>query len=459
MTKTILLFVVRHGEREDEAIRREYSAKYGCPKKEKHKRSAFASKKLPPLPPHDAVDPLLTRSGHQQAHDAFASLLPVLGGQKVAMFCSPLRRAVGTALMAGASSHRGSKIDWSVPPSRGSVNSNTDSIHVTVLNELGDFAAAVHRRGGVSTLISSRPEIIPCADRCDNDGTPGSPFVRAYYGMQTHAVTSRPSAGKPVCFWRIGRDGYARPMSPPLSLESKPFEKTATAVVKYPKAIAPTAANPVCDPMESLDFAVRLTAARGCAVCIVAAHRETIYAAADESHFFGQMRPPYCSIGSFVVTLNDGESGREMLSYQFHGVSTLGGFGRGSIPKALPSVQQHGERSTVVLATKNRLVPVGSILSSSPQLQEGYLGPRIVLRYNRSKLSTGNNLFEFHVEEGMEHWGHIMRELRKHLVVLVGSAIWVLPNSQSRRLRIQIDVSEQCFQPSPAPLRIALFLD
>ena len=89
------LFIVRHGERADEAVSRAYVQYLEKIPKEKQKH-------VMPMLPIDSIDPQLTAKGHLQAYQSFSQLLPALEGRKVAVFCSPLRRAVGTALMMGS---------------------------------------------------------------------------------------------------------------------------------------------------------------------------------------------------------------------------------------------------------------------------------------------------------------------------------------------------------------------
>ncbi|KAG7374114.1 histidine phosphatase superfamily branch 1 protein [Nitzschia inconspicua] len=84
--KKILVFVVRHGEREDEATMMHSSYNTAYRKMSKQDRN----------------DPKLTPEGHGQAFKAFENVLSVMEVsqvKKVAVFSSPLRRSVGTVMM------------------------------------------------------------------------------------------------------------------------------------------------------------------------------------------------------------------------------------------------------------------------------------------------------------------------------------------------------------------------
>jgi hypothetical protein len=94
---SILVLVVRHGEREDEAARRAYDEADndddGVPKRKTYKK---ANKQ-------DRVDPKMTSLGYQLAAYAWYKIKMMLihAGvmDGVTVFSSPLRRAVGTAMM------------------------------------------------------------------------------------------------------------------------------------------------------------------------------------------------------------------------------------------------------------------------------------------------------------------------------------------------------------------------
>ena len=64
-----------------------------------------------PVPEIDTLNPLFTGRGHPQATESFVE---VLGGWQDAIFCSPLRRATGTALMAGTIAINES-VSWPLP--------------------------------------------------------------------------------------------------------------------------------------------------------------------------------------------------------------------------------------------------------------------------------------------------------------------------------------------------------
>ena len=99
------------------------------------------------VPEMDPLDPLLTTRGYAQAKESFNVLVEVLGGRRAAIFCSPPPRAIGTALMAGTVATNDS-VSWALPKVMESKDSKDDSIPITVLNALGDFASRVYDSGG-----------------------------------------------------------------------------------------------------------------------------------------------------------------------------------------------------------------------------------------------------------------------------------------------------------------------
>ena len=104
------------------------------------------------VPEMDPLDPLLAKRGHAQAKESFNALVEVLGGRQAAIFCSPPRRAIGTALMAGTVATNDS-VSWALPKVTERKDSKDDSIPITVLNALGDFASRVYDSGIVGGAL------------------------------------------------------------------------------------------------------------------------------------------------------------------------------------------------------------------------------------------------------------------------------------------------------------------
>lgn len=328
----VALFVLRHGEREDEAMRRIVSIQQNetmnpnptkrlktsghcSPKKDDRKKKKNA-KMIENL---DRVDPLLTVTGHRQAQESWTELLNAIRGSKVMIFSSPLRRAMGTAMMIGGavSSSDGDTV-WSRPEPDGccvpsSENDTTcdGEIPITVMNGLGNFASAVYRKGGVDEVFVPSASL-PCADMVQNDGSLNSPLVQALLSMPSHEVKPTGKAPMKVRFWgkaalsskkKNGTCASYRPISPSFHPANKRYQKEATTTHKiphYPSTPPKKDFVAPMDPICSIEQAVRETAAAGCDVCIVVVHREAIHELS--MHKCGvnfNLSTPYCSVGCY----------------------------------------------------------------------------------------------------------------------------------------------------------------
>jgi hypothetical protein len=222
------VFVVRHGEREDEVAMRAF-----------HERKKLGLTQS--MDPTDTLDPLLTARGHKQAQQSFSSLTSALEIRKVAMFCSPLRRAIGTAMMVGAVAPNKT---LSFPqPNRPDHKDNTEkesAIPITVLNSLGDFASSLSHHGGARTLVPMGA--LRCASMTRNNGSPSSPFVQALASMPSHEC-AKDSRQLAVQFWaRHENNGQYAPMTPPFSLRDK---RTKYKQNNEPSGKAPPRLKPV----------------------------------------------------------------------------------------------------------------------------------------------------------------------------------------------------------------------
>ena len=325
----IKLLLVRHGEREDEAEHATH-------------------------PPQDNLDPLLTRRGHMQARDSFRAISRALPeNSRVAVFSSPLRRAIGTSLMLGTVAFDDDKnIQWSSPVGDDSVDPRV--IPVTVLNGLGDFAARVNRLGGTDALVPQG--LIRCGTMPSNDGSEDSPFVRSLRTMPSHSAGRDRKASR-VEFWTPLGARMSRPIDP-RCVEYQP-ETNADKTSELHKQTAykdalrrtekvrrqSTLGSPLTqakpsppDPIGAVDEAIRITAARGCDTCIIVAHREGIRDLAALCSNVYKLRTPYCCIGSFGATLTArsrvGAASR--VTYNFWNVWPFEAFRAHSIPQPLP---------------------------------------------------------------------------------------------------------------------------
>jgi Histidine phosphatase superfamily (branch 1) len=195
----IEVYIIRHGERTDEANVKENYRKederwnavpadcFGsCPKPTF--QQAVPTSLIHTPPECDTFDPLLTEKGHYQAQEAWKSVTDLIPSWKpVAIFSSPMRRAVGTAMMVGSVTTR-----WNSFPNPRSLadpkenESRNAVIPITIVNELGDFASAVERRGGAKELVPQ--SCIACAAMDRNNGDLASPFYQALMKMPSHKV-------------------------------------------------------------------------------------------------------------------------------------------------------------------------------------------------------------------------------------------------------------------------------
>ena len=141
MAKSILVFIVRHGEREDEVIdQRQYRK----------------------MSPRQRLDPSLTPRGFAQAQAAFDRLgIAIAAGhfQRVAIFSSPLRRAIGTATMLASSACADPtmKESFVLPAASEDQKSSTatNPIPIVVWDGLCDCAAQV-----MSTVTNGQEEVV-----------------------------------------------------------------------------------------------------------------------------------------------------------------------------------------------------------------------------------------------------------------------------------------------------------
>jgi len=172
-------------------------------------KTAIQERKFIPdrYPPINKLDPQLTKRGHCQAQAALLAISKELPRtSKVAVFSSPLRRSVGSALMMGRVPWD-PKIYWPKPPSHANDHANCHAklsassennknnengtmtnccqsyqsqsqrhtssltamgglfgprvIPITVLNGLGDFDNTIAKSGGIEALAPNG--LIPCA--------------------------------------------------------------------------------------------------------------------------------------------------------------------------------------------------------------------------------------------------------------------------------------------------------
>ncbi|VEU40466.1 unnamed protein product [Pseudo-nitzschia multistriata] len=474
VVRNIELYVVRHGERQDEAIRREFRSWQAA--KTHHRRSI--ERGTPALPATDSLDPPLTARGHRQAHAAFSRLFGVLrrgdGPRRIAVVCSPLRRAVGTALMigtvgvdAGQSGNGEPLLEF--PRHRSGANSDghDGAIPITVLNGLGNSAAAVSKRGGMEELVPKG--FIRCAGMGSNDGTDASPLARALSSMPVHRQQNEPcaqhSGGKPIRFWKRHEDKTGKSwLSSPVSKPLRPVvpdedQRGGNDGFSYPSRQSPrgTPLLPPKNPLSAVDEAVAMAADRRCNVCIVVAHRETIRdLAAERCGYFGSLSTPYCCVGSFGVSLIAGaeggragvgeDSGATCAKYHFHNVWSTETFGTQAIPRHFPSPPTNSSSSScsVVFLVSGEIGSPHCVCTIRSNLQKGELGSQVWLsdaeeptlrRDLRKRTKTEGFCLETKILTGREEWEQLLT--RQTGGVLKGWTGWQLPDGRIKILQLE----------------------
>lgn len=368
--RQVKLLIVRHGEREDEAIKVAYwnqqKANWNALRSSKGEKyakmnlnTAVKQKivQLDPCPMVDTLDPLLTKQGHQQAKASFLAIAKALPREsKVAVFSSPLRRAIGTSLMIGSVPWDES-IHWSAPAqaayaSSSNSNSNegchrTKTIPVTVLDGLGDFASRIYHTGGTSLL--SQKGLLRCSSTLSgNDGGCESPFVQTLASMPSHESGDMFDRTNDVRFWTPEGQSLSGTIDPhtkhyraetvgdrirEIQKQNTYFAKVAKREQKAKKRGSFRPSQPPPNPLRAVDEAIRTTLARGCDTCLIVAHREAIRDVKEEecNHLFS-IALPYCCIGSFGATTR---RRNDRVYYNFWSLAPLEKFDRTSIPQCL----------------------------------------------------------------------------------------------------------------------------
>uniref|UniRef100_A0A7S4AQW6 Phosphoglycerate mutase family protein n=1 Tax=Pseudo-nitzschia australis TaxID=44445 RepID=A0A7S4AQW6_9STRA len=464
MSRRIELYILRHGEREDEAIKKEF-----------YSRRAHRSVEREPTT--DSRDPMLTGRGHCQAYESFARLTDTLlfddggGPRKIAVFSSPLRRVVGTALMIGTvSTQSKNKIMLEFPSISEKNRSGTNgdaigSIPVTILNDLGNSAANIFKYGGVQELVPKG--FLRCASMDANDGTDASPFVRAVTSMPVNQLMEYDKIKncKPVQFWKRRQDEAGSWLYSPMSKPVNPVSQNkwqggdgfcypSTSIRKNHVLLLSK------NPLLAIDEAVVATADRGCNVCIVVAHRETIRdLAAEKCNYFGSLPTPYCCIGSFAasiaagVTDDDDIQGAATVKYHFHNVWSTEAFGTLAIPRYFPHIGgssrmgSSSSSSSVMLLAPGYSAP-HCICTIRSALQEGQLGSQVWLsdarkfkasKDVRKRHKSKSFRLEMEILSGHKEWELFWTGLGAG--TMKGWASWELPNGGVNILEVETNAS------------------
>lgn len=294
--KEITLLLLRHGERADEAARKNGGS-------------------LGPRSGKDRMDPDLTEEGHLQASEAIEKIVPFLSGNKrVAIFSSPLKRTIATAAMIGM--HSQTQVNFVVPD----CDEQEKAIPIVVMNGLSDCAAHVGYAGGAHAAV--RDGFIDGAAMAANNCSSQSPIVKM---MST--IPHLHQLKRPIQFYKEDRDGFI-PMTAPIggltNEELLTGHSSATVQDASPKNVetiqeetTPVARHAWHDSFDqTLQRIVRLAAAGDCDVCVLVTHREGIRDLVAKIQPHCRISTPYCCIGKFSASLQDDDD----VHWEFHDV-------------------------------------------------------------------------------------------------------------------------------------------
>ena len=294
----------------------------------------------------------------------------------VCVFSSPLRRAVGTAMMlsvvndesdtstspSSSNTKKTTRINFIVPfantsspepsPSSSSSQSSFPSgtkstaIPIVILNGLCNCTALAVRMGGFKNLV--RTGYIHCAaiktpdkntlSNKDDDGGRNNDLVdnpvaweefmnlrktirqtKVIEDGDNNSKLSEPSTFadcdlQPIQLWMVGEREYS-PMTPQLNwIDDTAINPTSDAIVNNSSNKVPHNIHHEPLPSESsIDHAVRMAIESDCKVVLVSSHREEIRDLARERcHYHQRFHTPYCTVGQFEVTVASNEDGEEI---------------------------------------------------------------------------------------------------------------------------------------------------
>lgn len=330
MTSTFTVFLLRHGERLDEALAR----------------------RQVPFPKSLKADPPLTTDGYGQAMGSLRRLLEALEAngtsRKIAVFSSPMKRTIGTSVMLAAAARLPEKscLEFGL---KESIHKTHDVIPIVVMNGLGSCAAFCRKHGGADVLAHGSH--IRCGDMAANDGTMTSPFVKELQGMQEEYANepfldaSTPTTKVQYCKLH-GGSGHLVPLASPVSARTV----LVSAADNNHGQRQPRVFSQACRQFERegfrkcIDRAVRIAKEDGCNTLIVVTHREGIYSLVKRWGLNGQeyRGHPYCCIGAFSAYLKDGE---ERCHWAFQGVTPYELFDKNRIPLEQPRLSTKQTKS------------------------------------------------------------------------------------------------------------------
>jgi len=332
----MLVLVLRHGEREDEVMSRQ------------QREQMSASRRF---------DPALTPKGHQQAREAWVRislLLDRMKPKKVAVFTSPLRRAVGTAIMISETTQENWKVSLPVDSKElggqeiveqkyASTEWTGNTIPIVIWNGLCDCAAQIGHSGGHRNAIETG--FMSCA--ATQDLTPAtfseSSMATTWREMMDYTRTNTSNdcsngASSPTQFWKVSPHRWYNalvPMTPKLHLRRGIDDPT-------PSSSGSTVIHKVHDERDNeseINQVVHHALLTGCDVCIIVSHREEIRDLCticfQKPH--SRMHLPYCCVGIFSVSMemSNGVTGLSQLDWRCHDVTAYQNLSEDFVEKLL----------------------------------------------------------------------------------------------------------------------------
>lgn len=359
----------------------------------------------------DRIDPPLTPQGHFQAHLAFSNFSRALAEdgkrRKIAFFCSPTKRTIGTALMTSSATRilreRSDLFDlnFSIQQREGNEESSDcnggidaptnldrddcaaasndtvglcamecgEPIPITVLNGLSSCAARVNRCGGGDA--ATKEGHLPCADLAANNGSSYSPMSIELEKMRercrqvlSHTKNSTNNSSRvatdTVRFGKIDKKtGVWLPMSAPVTALSFPELQHNKAPNNYTtlplfNEDAVTFPGDCLDRgnegfLEAVDRAVCLAYSKGCNTVVLVSHREGIRELLDRwgnNGFNVPRRFSYCCIASFKAKVLQEKN---TVRWCFHGVREYDDFD----VTAVPNKERWTQRLTECVKTED----------------------------------------------------------------------------------------------------------
>ena len=318
--KTLLVLMLRHGEREDEAMTR-------------LQRYEMSDERR--------FDPALTLTGYQQAREAWKNISKVLSTvvkpKKVTIFTSPLRRTVGTAMMVSATQQNYWKV--SLPSNSRECdehhqeledeNGGSVEIPIVIWNGLCDCAAQISRCGGHRNAIKSGYVSCAATENVTPQTFSKSSMAKTWSemrrcAMKSAVINNEPAGQYPIRFWKVSPckgNLVLIPMTPKLYVQ----EGADEAVVDGNKSsVEPDDLHVIhegsdCEP--AVDQVVRHALLTDCDVCIIVSHREEIRDRLPTTDRESAKRKlPYCCVGVFSIFIDHSETNRSKLNWRFHDV-------------------------------------------------------------------------------------------------------------------------------------------